>query len=205
MEAGFMSTGVKEMQETNNKAVSQNPLDYKQFVLYIIPTDQNCFKIMELAFLLQEVVHVEDIQKLQSRPAWLKGVPTLVHIKSMKPLYGSEAFATLDRFRNLFVKTPEVITMAGSSTINDAIASMSNRPATQPAVPQPLDNIGSSPMCFGSITPFMGNDDRYTGGGKHIKDDDMNTYLARRNKVPAPTKAVTGQKSDMGDDFIVTM
>lgn len=82
--------------ETESKVVSSNPVHYKDFVLYVIPSDENSTMALRLAVRIEQRVLCRNVGELSQRPAWLKGVPTLVETRSGQVYTGSNAISRLE-------------------------------------------------------------------------------------------------------------
>ena len=80
---------VPEVNEAT-RAASQNPLDYLSFILYVKKDVSSCDRLRALVSAHNEVL-VQDVDNIQTRPAWLKGVPTVVKLPSREILTGTRA------------------------------------------------------------------------------------------------------------------
>ena len=86
-----MEQPAETTQSTNNKEVSDNPLDYLSMIVYIKDGVQICEQIKNLvAPRLDILVQNVDMIKEQ-RPTWLTGVPTVVMLPSRQILTGTKA------------------------------------------------------------------------------------------------------------------
>ena len=68
------------------------PEQFKEFVLYVIPGEENSEKALALA---GGNVHIQDVRTIRKRPAWLVGVPTVVHREESNAYRGSAALELL--------------------------------------------------------------------------------------------------------------
>lgn len=86
------------------------------FLLYVIPKDTNSKKA---AYLSGRDTHIVNAQ-LEPRPKWLKGVPTLVDIKTKAVYEGSECLKFLEFRRRAdrckYVPTLEVVNEKNDNT-----------------------------------------------------------------------------------------
>jgi hypothetical protein len=82
------------------KHVSSNDMDYAKFVLYVRPGLPSCEPALRKAAQCQDII-VQDVDKIKGpRPAWLRGVPTLVAVPSFALLTGLPAIRALDEHVN---------------------------------------------------------------------------------------------------------
>jgi hypothetical protein len=91
-----MTCPLPEVKETTRTA-SQNPLDYLSFILYVKKNVSSCDRLRQLVQQHNEVL-IQDVDNIQTRPAWLKGVPTVVKLPSREVLTGTRAMDELVAF-----------------------------------------------------------------------------------------------------------
>lgn len=77
----------------------------KEFILYVKPNDKNSEMAYELAVPLFDIVHIQDIKRLETIPQFLRGVPTLVHVKKKTAYPGKLCLDHLDQLLGDFTKT----------------------------------------------------------------------------------------------------
>ena len=88
---------------SEKKFVDDDPSVYKDYVLYVVPNDANCDKLIH--FLensrpeLYSMTWVQNARELKQKPAWLTGVPVFVCKEDKKAHKGSHAFKFVKDFK----------------------------------------------------------------------------------------------------------
>jgi hypothetical protein len=79
-----------------------DPSVYKTHVLYVLPSDANCTKLLSLleGHPINEDVYTQDVSLLKQRPAWLDGVPILVNKGNSQAHKGKNIYAYLKEWKN---------------------------------------------------------------------------------------------------------
>jgi hypothetical protein len=85
---------------------------YKSHILYILPKDPNCVKLLSAleSMPIHEEVFVQDVTQLRQRPTWLDGVPILVNKKNNQAHKGQNIYTYARAFQ------PENFMPAGAVT-----------------------------------------------------------------------------------------
>ena len=76
-------------------ADGDDPSAYKDFVLYMLHDNPGCDKLLNMVRAkpgLADNTWVQDVKLLTERPAWLNGVPIIVHKAEKKAYRGTSAF-----------------------------------------------------------------------------------------------------------------
>ena len=78
-----------------------DPSVYKTHILYMLPTDENCNKLIRVLenHPIGEHVFYQDVSKLGSRPPWLDGVPILVDKSTSKAHKGRNIYAYVQEWK----------------------------------------------------------------------------------------------------------
>jgi hypothetical protein len=79
------------------RVVSNDPMDYAKFVLYVKKGLPACDQVIRLASTRHEVI-IQEIDKMANRPEWLRGVPTLVELPTYALHTGTGAIAKLQAY-----------------------------------------------------------------------------------------------------------
>jgi len=78
------------------RQVSANEIDYAKYVLYVRKGIPSCDRLLGLAAECLDVI-VQDVDKIAGpRPAWLRGVPSLVQLPGFRLVTGTEALKTME-------------------------------------------------------------------------------------------------------------
>jgi hypothetical protein len=86
------------------RSVSANEIDYAKYVLYVRRGIPACDRLLGLAAQCLDVI-VQDVDKIVgARPAWLRGVPSLVQLPGFKLITGTEALKTMEAHVRLGVQ-----------------------------------------------------------------------------------------------------
>lgn len=72
-------------------------MSFVRFMLYIEPQDRACLAAMKVCSNIKEPVYIIDVRKLQPRPVWLKGYPSLLDRKHNYLYQGSKCIEFLQR------------------------------------------------------------------------------------------------------------
>ena len=78
------------------RQVSSNPMDFASMILYVKKGVPACDRLLQLASRVNDVI-IQEVDNIQGpRPAWLRGVPTLVELPSFKLKTGTEALKAME-------------------------------------------------------------------------------------------------------------
>lgn len=78
------------------RRVSANEIDYAKYVLYVRKGIPSCDRLLGLAAECLDVI-VQDVDKIVGpKPAWLRGVPSLVQLPGFRLITGTEALKTME-------------------------------------------------------------------------------------------------------------
>jgi len=79
-----------------------DPSVYKTHILYMLPTDENCNKLLRVLedHPINEHVFQQDVSKLSARPPWLDGVPILVDKSTSKAHKGRNIYAYIQEWKS---------------------------------------------------------------------------------------------------------
>jgi len=108
-------------------------MDYARFVLYVKKGIPTCDGLVKLASRSHEVI-IQDVETISGpRPAWLRGVPTLVKLPGYSLHTGSEAIRLLREFLETGIQAMELGTIgrgAGAASLDDDFSSPGQSRAT---------------------------------------------------------------------------
>ena len=86
------------------RSVSTNEIDYAKYVLYVRKGIPACDRLLGLAAQCLDVI-VQDVDKIAGpKPAWLRGVPSLVQLPDFKLSTGTEALKAMEAHVRLGVQ-----------------------------------------------------------------------------------------------------
>ena len=81
----------------SHRTVSSNDVDYAAFVLYVKKGNAVCEQLRTLAVKSHDVI-LQDVAQIQgTRPAWLRGVPTLVRLSDYQLFTGTQSIEVLQK------------------------------------------------------------------------------------------------------------
>lgn len=143
---------------------STNPIKDKTHVLYVLPENPTCQQAIRMCQSL--AVHVQDVRKIQ-RPPWLRGVPTLIHLRDKIPIVGTDCLRLLKSMADCIPKGAPSYGAGGGGGIGYAI-----------------DDDGPDPSLFGSVMSVNRSqvDTRYAPQGTKVSEEDMQRYVRAREK-----------------------
>lgn len=145
-----------------NQHVSNNELDYKTHVLYVLLGDKPSQLALEKAAKNNEI-HIVNIKNIpvNKRPGWLAGTPTLVDLQTNQIYTGSQALRCLDQ-----ACTAGLAGANGNSGIGYDINTLHN----------------TSKSC--TIEPIVDDEQKYSNTRPKVKDEDINRLMQRRSTLP---------------------
>lgn len=159
-------------QSAQGGSLSKNELDFKTYVLYVIPGDDSSQQALEIAAKFNDI-QISNVLTVPpaKRPRWLNGAPILVNIRENKAHRGSEALRELKKI------TAELLGESGSPGIGyDSTIEYDSTTST---------NTTRSTNAGCSIVPMLDDERKYTNRGK-LKDNEINLYANSRAQNPAP-------------------
>ena len=86
------SQAASQQAHNSTKRVSDDPLHYVKLILYYSDESEPSVRVLQLLEMHADVQCI-DVRDLAERPAWLKGVPTLVQVSCGEIFTGSGAIA----------------------------------------------------------------------------------------------------------------
>lgn len=136
------------------RQVSSNEIDYAKYVLYVRKGIPSCDSLVRLSSKCLDII-VQDVDKINGpKPAWLKGIPSLVELPDFKLLTGTAALKAMEAHVKLGVQGMPA-GLGGGGRSCSAGASLTED--------DDLSGGGGGGMGFGiSISP----DERYEDGPK---------------------------------------
>lgn len=160
-----------------SQLVSSDPMDYAKFVLYLKRGVPACDRVAALARTRQEVI-VQEIDKIASRPEWLRGVPTLVELPQYALFTGTGA---IERLREHIASSIDGIGPSQVCSLGGAAAASAGAGA-------PLEELeeGPAPLPGGRASVYP--DPRYEDAPTEKKQDMGSTLedmLRRRSQAEA--------------------
>jgi hypothetical protein len=87
----------------NESAFNDNdPSVYKTHILYVIPSDPNCSKLVSAleGHPLYEHIFTQDVGQLKQRPSWLDGVPMLVNKANSQAHKGKNIYSYVKEWKS---------------------------------------------------------------------------------------------------------
>lgn len=99
-----------------SRQVSSNEIDYAKYVLYIRKGIPSCDSLVRLSSKCLDVI-IQDVDKINGpKPAWLKGIPSLVELPDFKLLTGTAALKAMEAHVKLGVQGMPAGLVGGART-----------------------------------------------------------------------------------------
>ena len=150
--------------------------DFKQYVLYVFPGDENCDRAMTM---LTDEVHVADVTKMPRLPAFIDGVPILGDKKSKELFRGTSCMEKLST-----LKKSEVAPAPTGTGFSAGTGAMHART---------FDGAGAIAMPFSSAGSTSA--DAQISDSK-VSEDSVAEYMQRRTQFT--DRVVDAKKAQQG-------
>jgi hypothetical protein len=161
-------TSQQPIQTQSNATLSNNELDYKSYILYVIPGDKSSQQAQRMAAKFNDI-QISNIFTIPpaKRPKWLNGAPILVNVQKNQAHRGSKALEELQKINQEFLGASRRPGIGFDATISYEETTSSN--------PTRSSHSGCS------IVPMLDDESKYTNG-KKLKESDITLYADRRAK-----------------------
>ncbi len=152
-------------------SISNNELDFKTYVLYVIPGDDASEKAQQMAAKYNDI-QISNILTIPpaKRPTWLTGAPILVNMKQNQAHKGSQALKELQEMSKTIIGGDSGLAGIGYDSTLGYDSEIGHS-----------ESITRSKTSGCEIVPMLDDERRYTNSGR-LKDTDINSYAEKRSQ-----------------------